>query len=784
MTFSQRRRWAGGALLVFALLGGIWLASLDFRQKITTDVLDLVPSGGARAAPELSLVRSLASQAEVRTMFFELTIEKGRPAPAEAGKAFAAALSKEPAFAQVFPMGDTASRDALGAELFQQRFSLLFPFWLAEARKTYATLSSQDATTFEAWLPSYAAEKLEAFLASPEALAFQDLIPSDPLLLLPGAVGRLQNGLELVSTSGGESPHTLVWAQLSVSPLVEEGQAPAFAAIERTTSQLEKIYPGLKVAYSGVNRFAAASRSVIERELSLLNTLSLVAVLIVAFTFIRSAYRGLHLVPVVLLSILGAWVGVTMAFERVHILVFVVGSLLTGVAIDYGFYLYMQPALYPDEDYLSKVRRLMKPLLASCFTTVAGFSLLLFSDLPFIRQLGAFVGSGLISALVAAVLYFATVRTAFLETRAFRGGQALPPGLRQGLRRTLVVLWVASLPGLAWLTWRDDIRDLDIPSTALKQEDARIRALFGDQEQRTVYLTYGSSLESARDSLAKLESWLTSASSGTARSVSLGAVIPTESDFQEAIRFAQSRPGFPVQLQAALLARGFENDAFSKFDADYTAFAQSSRALTLETAVASLRAKLVGPLGLLLHGGEALNWFVTLASDAPIGPPPPETSTLSTGQLESLNRVFSQYRQSALTLSLIGLAIVGIGVFLTYGWRDGVRIFAIPCGACLGIFGLFGWLGHPLNLFHLLGAFLGVCLTHNYSIFSATSAYEQQSIPVSVRVSGLTTAASFGVLALSSIPVVRALGITVASMVIFALLVIELEHLSGLRKSP
>jgi predicted exporter len=179
-----------------------------------------------------------------------------------------------------------------------------------------------------------------------------------------------------------------------------------------------------------------------------------------------------------------------------------------------------------------------------------------------------------------------------------------------------------------------------------------------------------------------------------------------------------------------------------------------------------------------------LSWFVTLARAAPTVVPPADTHTVSTGQLESLNRIFAHYRQSALWLSLIGLAIVGAGVLLSYGWRDGVRIFAIPCGACLGVFGAFGWFGHPLNLFHLLGAFLGVCLTHNYSIFSATSAYRHEPPPVSVRMSALTTAASFGVLALSGIPVVRALGLTVALMVVAALLVIELEQLSPLGKKP
>ncbi|HEX2862026.1 MAG TPA: hypothetical protein VHN79_10320, partial [Lacunisphaera sp.] len=179
-----------------------------------------------------------------------------------------------------------------------------------------------------------------------------------------------------------------------------------------------------------------------------------------------------------------------------------------------------------------------------------------------------------------------------------------------------------------------------------------------------------------------------------------------------------------------------------------------------------------------------LSWFVTLASGAAAAPPPPDLNTVSASQLQSLNGIFARYRQSALWLSLTGLAIVGAGVLLSYGWRDGVRIFAIPCGTCLGVFGLFGWVGHPLNLFHLLGAFLGVCLTHNYSIFSATSAYRHEPPPVSVRMSALTTAASFGVLALSGIPVVRALGLTVALMVLAALLVIELEQLTPLGKKP
>lgn len=777
MTFRRRQLWGWGAIVTAVLLGGAWLGRLNYAEKVSSDVLDLIPAD--ERVPELTLVRSLASQAEARTMFFVVREADGRFASAGAAARFAGALAREPAFGQALPLADTASRDALGRELFDQRFTLLFPRWLRE-RETAFAATGGAAGTFPNWLAKDISDGLGRFLSTPEALAFQEIVPSDPLLLLPRVVEKFKGGL--APTQSGAAAPALVWARLAASPLSEAGQAPAFAAIERAVTATRGEFPGIIVDYTGVNRFAAASRARIEHEITWLNTLSLLAVLAVAFVFIRRVHRGLHLLPVVLLSMLGAWVCATVVFERVHILVFVVGSLLTGVAIDYGFYLFMQPPVTPSEDYWAKVRRLAKPLLASCLTTVAGFALLLFSELPFIRQLGVFVGAGLICALVAAVVYFSTVRNAFLETRDFRGGKALSVGTRSWLRRLLLGLWVISLFGLLKLTWKDDIRELEIPSEALKQNDARIRGLFGDQEERTVYITYGSSVGEARAAVEKLEKWLDENGGGRAQSLSLASVVPTVTEHSRAMQFVQAQKEFPQQLRAALGQGGFDDEGFAAFFEAYAGYAATAKASDYETALGTLQAKLTGPIGLLVHTGQPLSWFVTIVSDAPVVAPPADTHTVSAGQLQTLNRIFSRYRQSALWLSLTGLAIVGAGVLLSYGWRDGWRIFAIPCGACLGLFGLFGWLGHPLNLFHLLGAFLGVCLTHNYSIFTATSAYRGESPPVSVRVSALTAAASFGVLALSSIPVVHALGSTVALMVMTALLLIEFEHLSTLGK--
>jgi predicted exporter len=127
-----------------------------------------------------------------------------------------------------------------------------------------------------------------------------------------------------------------------------------------------------------------------------------------------------------------------------------------------------------------------------------------------------------------------------------------------------------------------------------------------------------------------------------------------------------------------------------------------------------------------------------------------------------------------LRLSLIGLGVAALGIVGIYGPRKALRILVLPAGACLFTFGVFGLTGQTLNIFHLLGAVLGACLSFDYAVFAVESATNNQPPPVSIRLSALTTAASFGVLATSSIPVVAALGITVSIIVLTALLWVEL----------
>lgn len=130
-------------------------------------------------------MRSFANERQARAVFFAL--ETGDTAERGAAKrAFIDSLRQSPAFAEVVAMDDASARNELGKHIFEQRFDLLLPAWLAQRRAEDD--DAKPATPWSEWLAERTAAQLEEFLGRPEALAFQELLPADPLLLIPGLV--------------------------------------------------------------------------------------------------------------------------------------------------------------------------------------------------------------------------------------------------------------------------------------------------------------------------------------------------------------------------------------------------------------------------------------------------------------------------------------------------------------------------------------------------------------------------------------------------------------------
>lgn len=757
-------------LLAFAAACGAWLLSLDPHARFTTDVTELLPAN--ERDPEARFALSLVHERQARVVMIVLEVPIGTPAPDRdaAVRIYLDTLLFSKTFSEAYPLAGQTWQHDLGRFIFERRFNLLLPGWIADQRQALEASRQVSGrsphVSFPDWLATRAVAALDDHLASPESAVTTDLLPADPLLLLPSLAERAAG----LSTAPTFSPtRVLVWAVTSAGPLTEAGQQPVFTALASAETAARARIPALSARFTGIARFAAAAKDSTRAEISRLNILALVAVLAITALCVRRVLGLLHLLPVVLLSTLGAIAVTTAVFPRVHILVFVLGSLLCGVAVDYAFHVIL--ARRENESYSSRVRRLALPLLGGAGTTVAGFLALVFSGLPLVRQLGVYVAAGIVTGLGVTLVYFTLFPRLDLAPRAWNLRLSLPARLRN---LVFIVLASVAVFGLSRIRWQDDLRDLEFPSPALRAEDGTIRAAFGETTTSATFLTRGKTLAQARLNWSSF----VAAAPADARPVGVGLFLP-EPHHYSSIHSTSSRvelAGFMSAFRAAAEKAGFDAEAFAPFYADFSAWLKTP-APDYETLARDTLAALPGPLGMLSHADDDGAWLISSAPRAFPVPPDRHLETVHLSGIEGLNHLFARYRIATGQLSLAGiLALVLISCCL-HGPRLGLRIAALPLLATALAFGLLALRGEPFGIFHLLGALLGVCLADDYAHFAHADDGAPQS-RASIRLSGLTTAASFATLSLSSIPAVSSLGAAVTLIIFLALIFVETDLFS------
>jgi predicted exporter len=132
-----------------------------------------------------------------------------------------------------------------------------------------------------------------------------------------------------------------------------------------------------------------------------------------------------------------------------------------------------------------------------------------------------------------------------------------------------------------------------------------------------------------------------------------------------------------------------------------------------------------------------------------------------------LDRLYTGYLRQALLMSALGLAV--IVALLAIALRDARRVARVMVPLAAGVAVVAAGhvlLGTRLSILHLMGLLLVVAVGSNYALFLdrvGLGAGGTQTTLASLVLANATTVASFGMLALSSIPVLSALGSTVAA---------------------
>jgi predicted exporter len=771
--------------LAAALAAGM-AAYCATHMRVTTDITHFLPRGTDHRLAQLS--RSLSDSTLTRTLI--LSVGGPDPAAIRAGAAaLAERLATNPEVAWV-QRGPTERLAQSVYELYAPRL----PYFVSDHPETGVPEALSDEGL------ARSARALKQQLALPTSPIVARGAGADPLQWFPAILKRFDraragqtldvDGDQLVTR---DRRFAIVFVGSKHSPFDSTAQGPFVADIWRAFGDVNtKAGGALTLEVGGVAPIALDAEHHMRGDLtriSVASTAGVVVLFLVLFGSLRMMV--LAFVPVVAGALFGTTVGLAL-YGKLHAVTLTIGSSLIGVAIDYPILLLTHRVLSPDDTPEQVVRRVWMGIFLGGLTTVAGFAALAWPTFPGVREMAVTSAAGIAGALAATrfVLPPLLVRRPRLPRRLARGAASMAGvldwlGRRSRLRVAIpVAALVLCAVGLPRLHWIDSMAALNAAGTAVKDETDRVRARVSSMDEGRFVVATARTEEEAlhiNDEIAArlggaeqagdIEGW-----------TSLHAFL-WSAELQRRNRAAvAAAPDLAGRARAALEREGFKPEAFAAFDKTVAELHAPPVVppLTLADLQASPLAPLVRPFAVKLGDEVGILTFVRgvrrpAALEAALAGLP---GAQFFDQAAFLNETYVRFRVQVLEALGGHLIVILLILNVRYRrWAGTLASFWPAVLAAAATMALFGVAGVPTNLFHVMSLLLVLSMGVDYGVFlveSARSRADSGATLMSLLASCATALLSFGLLAISSTPALRAVGLTTAFGIVLSLVLAPL----------
>jgi predicted exporter len=616
-------------------------------------------------------------------------------------------------------------------------------------------------------------------LTSPLSPMVKELIPADP-------TGEFMKILQAWMTWTAPTRHQGVW--FSSNPrralLLAETRAAGFdlESQEQLQGQIREVFRRVTRAPAGAApvHLVMTGPSVIAVEMQQtiqddVWRLSLYATLLVT-TFLFVSYGSMSILALSLLPLASAIVAgiaaVDLAFGFIHGMTLAFGITLLGVVDDYPIHLFSH--LTRESRAPAVMEEIWPTMRLGVVATALGFSALLLSGFPGLSQLGLFAMVGLFTA--ACVTRWVLPHIVPIGFHARREGLLVAQWVDALARARLVVplLVVLAIGLFIWSDtplWEQDIANLSPISTEKKERDQALRNELGVPDVRDLIVVEGSSKEEVLQRSEALALALDPlVRKGELAGYDLAArYLPSRKTQQARQASLPDRKTLERNLTSALKGLPFKPGLFQPF-LDATGKAKTQEPVNIQTFRGTALGLKLNSL-LFMHEGRwvavvPLRGVTDRLKFRELLLPWREHQITYLDLKEESNRMVSAYRNE--TLRFLGWGILSIGLVLLLGLRAPVTVLRVilPIGSAIVVVAAsLHALGERFSLFHLASFLLVIGLGLDYALFfnrrHGTLAERGRTV-YGLLVCSTTTILVFGVLALSQIPVLRAIGMTTA----------------------
>ena len=468
-----------------------------------------------------------------------------------------------------------------------------------------------------------------------------------------------------------------------------------------------------------------------------------------------------------------------LVFGEVHGITLAFGFTLIGVAQDYPihFLSHQRAGLSP----WASARGLWPTLGTGVVSTCIAYLTFLVSGVDGLQQLAVFTIVGLATAALATrfalpALIDPAPRDAADSPRIARAWALLArlPRLRAPALLALAAVAIAVTAFAPGAFWQNDLGKLTpVPADALAR-DAELRAALGAPDVRYLVALDAPDTERALQAVERFEPALQQLRrdgdlAGYASAARVLPSIATQRARQAALPDAAA---LQAMLDEALADSPFVPDAFAPFVADVDAARRAPPLRPADLAGTPLATALAGQLVQRDDGSAvALVSLTGIADVAAVDAAARAAGAQLLDLKQASESLVADYRQRVLWALALAAVLLAATVWIALrAPRRVLRVLAPMALTTLLILAVLRAAGVELTLFHLVALILAAGLGLDYALFfdhAGDSGDEQRRTLHAVIVCSLTTLAVFSLLAASSIPVLRAIGLTVALGVLF-----------------
>lgn len=599
-------------------------------------------------------------------------------------------------------------------------------------------------------------------------------LSQDPFLLEEGVyqdyLGKLAHATTLapkegvLATQSGGKWYILLTASLNAESLSLNSNN--IKRIFALGDALVKANPDVQINYSGIPFHSWESASSSKKEITLISTLSIVAILALFLILCHNIHIVLIFLISITLSLLSAIAALVIAVRDVHIITLIFGTTLIGTAIDYAIHFSLRYAQKNPEASGSDVARdLKKSLTVGFLSTELCYALLVISPYSILRQVAIFSIFGMLSSYITALYLFPYLFTS----------RTIPPRsfLTRPVTRIPSVRFLPLLAIISTLLFFLSLPHLQIKNDLTKLYTMSPRMLEGEKTAGTVlgYMATTYAIvegDSEADALEK-EALFTKKldalqDEGSLESyLAITSFLPAPSEqraSQEAVRALL--PYLDEQIDLLSLSEEEGKTCRRLLSSDAPTLGIKDLGADLSAALSQLA---IGTIGNHYYTAIICQ-NVTNAKEIrdAIG-------NESIGYFQKSNDIATQLDTLTVLifrLFAIALALMLVLLILSYGLSKGLHLMLAPYTIVTGTIAIAPFISLELDFFFAIAMVLVIGLGLDYIVF----ANEKKNIHSikAVTLSFLTTELSFGTLLFSSFRPVHIFGLTVFSGILIAYL--------------